>query len=60
MGAVLGVLSGGVYIPFELRHLLHLPGIISAAVLVANVLIVVFLAHRLWRRRVAIRSSPLA
>ena len=57
-GALLGVLSGGIYIPFEWRHLLHRPGIISAAVLAANVLIVVFLAHRLWRRRVAIRQQP--
>ncbi|ABM35704.1 DUF2127 domain-containing protein [Polaromonas naphthalenivorans] len=56
-GALLGALSGGIYIPFEWRHLLHRPSLISAGVLAVNVLIVVFLAYRLWRRRVAIRSS---
>jgi uncharacterized membrane protein (DUF2068 family) len=53
-GALLGALSGGIYIPFEWRHLLHRPCLISAAVLAVNVLIVVFLTHRLWRQRAAL------
>ncbi len=52
-GEWLGALSGAIYIPFELRHLLHRPSAFSALVVVANVLIVVFLASQLWRRRAA-------
>ena len=50
-GEWLGALSAGIYIPFEVRHLLHRPSIVSAAVLAANVFVVVFLAFQLWRRR---------
>ena len=50
-GEWLGALSGGLYIPFELRHLWHSPTGLSAAVLALNVLIVGFLAGQLWRRR---------
>ena len=47
----LGALSGGVYIPFELSHLLHKPGLISAAVLLTNGAMVCFLGFQLWQRR---------
>lgn len=47
----LGALSGGLYIPFELRHLLHQPSIISATILGMNLLIVAFLIRQLWKRR---------
>lgn len=50
-GEWLGVLSGGVYIPFETAHLMHRPSVITAVVLAANVLMVIFLVHRLWRKR---------
>lgn len=50
-GEWLGAFSGGIYIPFELRHLFHQPTIISAAVLTLNVLMVVFLVLQLRRRR---------
>ena len=50
-GEWLGALSGGLYIPFELRHLWHSPTTLSTAVLALNVLIVGFLAQRLWQRR---------
>ena len=50
-GEWLGALSAGIYIPFEVRHLMHRPSIVSAAVLAANVFVVVFLAFQLWRRR---------
>lgn len=50
-GQWLGALSGGLYIPFELRHLWHNPTALSLAVLTLNVLIVGFLAHQLWQRR---------
>ena len=49
--AWLGALSGGVYIPFELRHLLRSPTAASAVVIVVNLAVVGFLAWRLWRRR---------
>lgn len=50
-GELLGALSGCLYLPFELRHLIHRPSLINAGILTVNVLIVGFLAHRLWRER---------
>jgi uncharacterized membrane protein (DUF2068 family) len=50
-GEWLGALSGGLYIPFEIRHLVHRPSVISAAVLAINVFVVGFLVFQLWRRR---------
>jgi len=50
-GEWLGALSGGLYIPFELRHLVHRPSLVSAAVLAINVVVVGFLGFELWRRR---------
>lgn len=47
----LGSLSGGLYIPFEIGHLMHRPSLISALVLAGNVFVVGFLAFQLWRRR---------
>jgi uncharacterized membrane protein (DUF2068 family) len=50
-GEWLGALSAGLYVPFEVRHLVHRPSFISAAVLAGNVFVVGFLAYQLWRRR---------
>jgi uncharacterized membrane protein (DUF2068 family) len=50
-GEWLGVLSGGLYVPFEVRHLLTHPNAISVAVLSINVGVVGFLAFQLWNTR---------
>jgi uncharacterized membrane protein (DUF2068 family) len=50
-GEWLGALSGAVYIPFELRHLLHRPTLAAGAVIACNVSVVGFLAWQLWRQR---------
>jgi uncharacterized membrane protein (DUF2068 family) len=50
-GEWLGALSGGLYIPFEINHLMHRPSVISAGVLAGNVFVVSFLVFQLWRRR---------
>lgn len=50
-GEWLGALSAGLYVPFEVRHLLHRPSLISAAVLAGNLFVVAFLAYQLSRRR---------
>lgn len=50
-GEWLGAASGAVYIPFELRHFLHRPSIVSAAVIAINAAIIVFLLLQLRRRR---------
>ena len=50
-GEWLGALSGGLYIPFEVEHIIHRPSAINAAVLAANAVTVGFLALQLWRRR---------
>jgi len=55
-GEWLGALSGALYIPFELRHVMLHPHLVGAAVLGLNVLIVAFLAHQLWRGRHSGRS----
>jgi uncharacterized membrane protein (DUF2068 family) len=50
-GEWLGALSGAIYVPFEVRHLLHRPTWSSAAVIAANLAVVLFLAWQLWHRR---------
>lgn len=47
----LAALSGALYIPLELAHLVHRPGLINAGVLLANIGVVGFMAFQLWRRR---------
>ncbi|MGI4847535.1 MAG: DUF2127 domain-containing protein [Janthinobacterium lividum] len=47
----LGALSGALYIPFEIRHLLHKPSLAAAAVFVSNIVVIAFLGYQLWRRR---------
>ncbi len=49
-GAGFGALSGGLYLPFEVRHLWHSPTWPSALVVVCNVALVVWLTRRLTRR----------
>jgi uncharacterized membrane protein (DUF2068 family) len=50
-GEWLGVLSGGLYIPFEIGHFIRRPSLVNAAVLAGNVFVVGFLARQLSRRR---------
>ena len=50
-GEWLGALSGGIYVPFELRHLWHAPSALGGLVLAFNALIVGFLARQLWKRQ---------
>lgn len=47
----LAALSGALYIPFELHHLLYRPALINAAVLASNAFVVGFMTYQLWRRR---------
>ncbi|OWW22685.1 DUF2127 domain-containing protein [Noviherbaspirillum denitrificans] len=49
-GEWLGALSGGIYIPFEFRHLFRDPSLINGLVLTGNILLVIFLTAQLWRR----------
>ena len=46
----LGALSGALYIPLEVGHLMHKTSFVSAGVLLANILMVGFLVFQLWRR----------
>lgn len=53
-GEWLGALSGALYVPFELHHLVHEPSLLSAAVLVLNLIVVAYLGFVVWsERRVA-------
>jgi len=56
-GEWLGALSGALYVPFELRHLLHSPTWESALVLAGNLAIVAYLAWQLRRGSVAARQQ---
>ena len=47
----LGALSGAIYIPFEVGHLMHRSTLVNAGVLLANIAMVAFLAFQLWKRR---------
>jgi len=47
----LASLSGAVYLPFELRHLVQHTTVINGVVLVGNVGVVACMVVRLWRRR---------
>jgi uncharacterized membrane protein (DUF2068 family) len=52
--------SGAIYLPMEVNHLLAHPTVINAAVMVFNLLIVVYMVRRLWQQkhmRVKARSS---
>ena len=49
-GEWLGTLSGALYVPFELNHLIHRPSLIAGLVLAGNIILVTFLAVQLWRR----------
>jgi uncharacterized membrane protein (DUF2068 family) len=50
-GEWIAALSGALYIPFEIRHLMYRPSFMGAVVLVGNVFVVGFLAWQLWRKR---------
>lgn len=47
----LASLSGGVYLPLELNHLVQHTTAINGIVLIGNVLVVAYMVVRLWRRR---------
>jgi uncharacterized membrane protein (DUF2068 family) len=49
-GEWLGALSGALYVPFEVRHLIHRPTVLGVVVIAGNVAIVAFLARQLWCR----------
>jgi len=63
-GQWLAALSGAIYVPFEVQHLAFRPTITGAAVLLANLAIVTYLAVQLRRERKSARSAagqpPLA
>lgn len=50
-GEWMGVISIGLYVPFEIRHLLHRPHLLGASVLVANLFLIGFLVDQLWAGR---------
>ncbi len=50
-GQWLAALSGAIYVPFEAQHFIFRPNVAGAAVLLANLAIVAYLAVALWRER---------
>jgi uncharacterized membrane protein (DUF2068 family) len=47
----LAALSGGVYLPLEVSHLVQHTTVINGLVLIGNVVVVAYMVHRLWRRK---------
>ncbi|MET3105245.1 uncharacterized membrane protein (DUF2068 family) [Oxalobacteraceae bacterium GrIS 2.11] len=47
----MGALSGAIYIPFEIRHILYRPHLAGVLVFLVNLAVVGFLGFQLWRRR---------
>ena len=57
----LAALSGGVYLPLEIGHLIKHVSIINTAVLMTNAAVVAYMIFRLrWRRIEASKQSDLA
>ena len=54
-GEWLGAASGLLYVPFELRHILHHTTWIGIAVLAGNLFVVGILVHQIWRN---LRADP--
>jgi uncharacterized membrane protein (DUF2068 family) len=55
------VISAGLYVPFELVHLWHHPTALSLAVIIGNIVIVIYLARLLmdqYRARKTFRDHP--
>ncbi|WP_085316616.1 DUF2127 domain-containing protein [Derxia lacustris] len=50
-GELLGALSGALYLPFELAHLLHRVTPLGLGVIALNLAVLLLLGWRLWRRR---------
>jgi uncharacterized membrane protein (DUF2068 family) len=50
-GEWLGALSGALYVPFELHHLVREPSLLAAAVLAINLAVVGYLAFVVWSER---------
>jgi uncharacterized membrane protein (DUF2068 family) len=60
-GEWLAALAGAIYVPFEVRHLLHKPSLLGATVLLFNLLMVAFLVWELWKKqRAKSRSQRLS
>lgn len=50
-GKWLGALSGALYVPLELRHLIYRPSLLSGVVIAVNIVVVGFLAWQIRRSR---------
>ena len=50
-GKWLGALSGALYVPFELRHLVYRPTVAAAVVITVNIVVVGFLAWQIASAR---------
>ncbi|MGS0740670.1 DUF2127 domain-containing protein [Glaciimonas sp. GG7] len=53
----LGAVSGGIYIPIEIHHLLFHPSFVNGAVLTGNVFVVAYLVLQIWRKRMTVTFS---
>ena len=49
----LAALSGIIYLPIEAEHLASHATLINLAVLLGNIVVIVYMAYRLWQRRVS-------
>lgn len=47
----LGAVSGAIYVPIEIHHLVLHPSVINGAVLIGNIAVVAYLVSQIWRKR---------
>jgi uncharacterized membrane protein (DUF2068 family) len=50
----LAALSGGIYLPIEISHLIRHTNLINASVLLTNAAVVAYMLYRLWWRRMVV------
>ena len=56
----LGALSGGIYIPFEVSHMVGEPNWLNAGIVLINLVIVGYLVYALWLRHQHAQHAPHA
>ncbi|MDP1766707.1 MAG: DUF2127 domain-containing protein [Methylotenera sp.] len=54
----LAAVSGAIYFPIEISHLIQHDSVLNIAVLVSNAAIVAYMVYRLWRRRSDALRNP--
>lgn len=58
-GQYLAAVSGAIYIPFEIMHLIRQPDLTSVFIVTINLIVVVYLSHHLYREKQAHKQQAI-